>query len=452
MVTDTTIRAYIGDFIKMNKLKLQQLAELTGLNAGTISGIVNGNRPIAISQIDALTEAMELPKGHFYEQYAHEFFVEYEPHWRRIEPFLLRCAELNKLDLIRKVVYGVTEKRVYLTDLFELAEQIRANGMGSAALIIYQCIAEGEKYQYSERLALCQYRIFLLSQGLEQKENLRLASVFEQYVDRLDEEDQLDGIKDLMNTYAACSQYDKWYESTFKLENKSKMVRRFLKNKNDYKSVYPPFVYEAYAYLVRGGYYDKVGDYDKALSCAKHYYDLTLFDNPTDEELVHVRKLRKWSHMNTLLYKVLQGDETKVCEYLEAIPDEDKELCIALLNIFQAANKYDYDTDFVMEQYRQTIDRLFSKSLSTTHLFYNIDKVTFFYELAHYQLRKDRFDEGMKFLLKSFEDSICIRDELRTLKCVDLFGEYRNHATVQQMEEYKRLFQTVCERKKYGTN
>lgn len=143
MVTDTTIRAYIGDFIKMNKLKLQQLAELTGLNAGTISGIVNGNRPIAISQIDALTEAMELPKGHFYEQYAHEFFVEYEPHWRRIEPFLLRCAELNKLDLIRKVVYGVTEKRVYLTDLFELAEQIRANGMGSAALIIYQCIAEG---------------------------------------------------------------------------------------------------------------------------------------------------------------------------------------------------------------------------------------------------------------------------------------------------------------------
>lgn len=452
MVIETTIRTCIGDFIKINRLKLQQLAELTGLNAGTISGIVNGNRPIAISQIDALTEAMRLPQGHFYEQYAHEFFVEYEPHWRRIEPFLLRCAELNKLDLIRKVVYEVTEKRVYLTELFKIAEQIRTNGMGRAALIIYQCIAEGEKYQYSERLALCQYRIFMLSQGLEQKENLRLASVFEQYVDRLDEEDQLDGIKDLMNTYAACNQYDKWYESTFKLENKSKIVRRFLKNKNDYKSVYPTFIYEAYAFLLRGGYYDKVGDYDKALSCAKHYYELTLFDNPTDVEMVYVRKFREWSHMNTLLYKVQQGDETKVCEYLVAIPQEDKELCIAMLNVFQAANKYDYDADFVIEQYRQNIGQIFSESLSTIQLFYNIDRVTLFYELARYQLRKGRLDEGMKFLLKSFEDSICIRDELLTLKCVDLFGEYRNHATAARIGEYKALFQTVCERKKYGIN
>ena len=52
-----------------------EFAELSGINVGTLSGIINGNRPISIGQLDLITDVMSLPEGSFYEMYVDESFA-----------------------------------------------------------------------------------------------------------------------------------------------------------------------------------------------------------------------------------------------------------------------------------------------------------------------------------------------------------------------------------------
>ncbi|MDQ0495254.1 hypothetical protein QOZ95_003432 [Paenibacillus brasilensis] len=58
-----------------------------------------------------------------------------------------------------------------------------------------------EKKQYLERLSICQYRLFPTRQGEDQQKNYEAAIQFEYYMERLDETDQLDALRALVNTY-----------------------------------------------------------------------------------------------------------------------------------------------------------------------------------------------------------------------------------------------------------
>ena len=68
-----------------------------------------------------------------------------------------------------------------------------------AAAILYKGVCEAEKYQHSERLAMCQYRLFIIDLGEDLEENFRAATQFEIYVNRLDETNQLEALKQLMH-------------------------------------------------------------------------------------------------------------------------------------------------------------------------------------------------------------------------------------------------------------
>ena len=66
-----------------------------------------------MQQLDRMVAAMGLPEGSFYELYADECFA-YPLNWRRLKPFLYRCAELDKLELIQKVVRFMTDNLAYV--------------------------------------------------------------------------------------------------------------------------------------------------------------------------------------------------------------------------------------------------------------------------------------------------------------------------------------------------
>ncbi len=136
-------------------------------------------------------------------------FTDADPNWRRMSPFLESCAKLNKLDCIQQVVNMLLDKLGYATPLFELAEKLFEDGLYEAAAILYENVALSENKQHSERLALCQYRLFQSRQGDNQEKNYEAAVQFGTYVDRLDELDQLDGLKALANTYRSLRKWDK---------------------------------------------------------------------------------------------------------------------------------------------------------------------------------------------------------------------------------------------------
>ncbi|WP_340007176.1 helix-turn-helix transcriptional regulator [Paenibacillus sp. FSL K6-0276] len=198
-----TIRAELADYLKKHGTTINQFAEVSKVNSGTISNIINGNRPIAMQQLDRITEGMGLEEGSYYDLYVDECFVHSNPNWRRLRPFLSRCAELDKLECIARVVGIMMDSLSYMPSLFDTAEDFFVQGKHEAAAMLYQSVAESEKYQHSERLALCQYRLFTIALGEDQDANLRAAVQFEGFVNRLDEVDQLNALKDLANTYSA---------------------------------------------------------------------------------------------------------------------------------------------------------------------------------------------------------------------------------------------------------
>ena len=118
-------------------------------------------------------------------------------------------------------------------------------GMNETALIIYECVADSEKYQHSERLALCQYRMFLLHKTLSKYDNLNAAVKFEPYIDKLNEEVQLDAIKDLANVYNTIHLWDKVDAWARELERKAefqlKIQSRRRKNKRRL-TAYPLYI------------------------------------------------------------------------------------------------------------------------------------------------------------------------------------------------------------------
>lgn len=125
---------------------------------------------------------------------------------------------MNRLDCIAQVVSVLMDNVAYYVPLvFELAEEFFDQKLYEAAEILYENVASGERNQHSERLALSQYRLFTIRIGDDQSLNLRVATLFEPYVERLDEIDQLDALKDLANVYRSLHEWDKVNATAIKL-------------------------------------------------------------------------------------------------------------------------------------------------------------------------------------------------------------------------------------------
>lgn len=75
---------------------------------------------------------MGLPEGYFYERYIEQYIIESSPDWRRIEPVLFRCAEMDKLAAIQRIVGHIMDNLLYSPKLFDAAEQLFAQSRHAA--------------------------------------------------------------------------------------------------------------------------------------------------------------------------------------------------------------------------------------------------------------------------------------------------------------------------------
>ncbi|MDR6720081.1 helix-turn-helix transcriptional regulator [Paenibacillus sp. 2003] len=440
----SNIRSYIENHLKNKGYKLQQFSEIVDINVGTLSAIIKGTRHISMNQLDQITSAMGLEQGYFYDMYGVECFIESAPHWRRLEPFIYRCAELGKLDIIQQVITHVTDDHSYIDELFEVAEDLYNKGMKQAALILYECVSECEKYQHSERLAMCQYRIFLISMGSDQKENRVIISKFEPFIERLDQDYQLDAIKDLANAYWGLHEWNKMKDLSQELERRANLAMKQTKKRVS-KSQYPFFVYKAYANLLFSNYCDYAKNYKEALKYTDIYEKIIENEaKVADYEVLH--KFREWAKFNKCLYKVMMGRKEVIPEYITYIEHSEEEILPAMVKILQSANRYQYDIDDVLMRFKARIDAKFndvrSQGRYTVQSWY-YRRVVLFYELAYYYFNKKRFELGATSLLISLEISIFVKDDVLISKCVNLYGQFKEHLTNQDHDNYKILIDNI---------
>lgn len=369
--------------------------------------------------------------------------------WRRLRPFLVRSAVLGRLDCIEQVVQQLLEKLTYAPMLFEVAEGLFREGQWQAAELLYKNVSESEKYQNSERLALCQYRLFRIALGDDQARNLQAAHIFECYLDRLDEADQLDGIKYLVNVYFSLHKWDKADEQAQEMLHlatlRYNLQRQSNRRQSDEKKPEKPLCfYIYYSHLMRASICEEHRDYSSALKFVNLYMDTSWIYKNDNEAKRTVAQFQEWGRANTLLYQVMSGKQEILTEYIEHISSQKDEIFVALSNILTSANRYGWNVDHVLERF---VDYIPYRTYSTEFGKYNQQimsdqYIRFLVELAVYYLRNKQ-NEEFKFILKSLESADGIYNGRIASACVDLFEQYLYEAGQDELEQYKLLIRTV---------
>ncbi|MGW8958625.1 helix-turn-helix domain-containing protein [Paenibacillus sp. NPDC055715] len=445
-----TIRAELEKYLRRKGLSMTKFGHISGLNPGTVSGIVTGNKPISMNQLDLITLGMEVPPDHFYECYIEECIIDEPLDWRRIGPLLYRCVQFNRLDCLQKVVSLLLDKLIYPPLLFELAENCFKHGYQEAAAYLYENVAESDKYQHSERLAVCQYRIFTIQVGDDQRQNLNAATKFEDFVERLDEIDQLDALKDLANVYRSLHLWDKVEEMARKMKEKAKvqysMKHQQKKRECDEskkKLSRPMFAYITYADLLCASVCEAQGDYQQALQYTYAYADLN-WVKETDEDTRHWIKLyQHWAQGNTYVYKLLSGDLSVLPDYVEYIctsPEKsEKEMVAKLMNVMIAANQYQIDVDDILQRFETEIDSFAQQRPSADMCAQQVlseRSERFSYELAYYYLYRGMYNDGFKYLMNSLLKANTLNNETYFIKCIGLFAHFQVHAVPEIKTEF----------------
>lgn len=430
MKVNTTIRDYFEDYLKSKHMTLHQFSQLSGINSGTLSSTLSGQRPIGVQQLDRLTEGMGLNEGHFYDLYIVESFANANPDWRRLGPFLYRCAELNKVENIKETLSLVMDNLSYAPHLFDLAEQLFSEGKLEAARPLYHSVAESEKLQHSERLALSQYRLFTIGLSNNQQNNQSLANQFELFVDRLDEPYQLDGLNDLINVFGSLRRWDKVEILAEQLRIKATIQYEFKKisRATETRTKKQVIFYVLYAYLVLGEVCFNNKEYEKGLEYILLYKDHGWVNNPSDEEIRVIRQFEEWAEGNYYLYQLMSGKTDVLPSYLNYISERENEVFPALCAIVSAANQFKINIHSILEQY----DSYFAYREQVSHIGkineqYTSDQYgSLLAGLGTYYLTNRNYDKGMEYLQRGLEFAMNNGNKDAMLDCLGLFGELRD--------------------------
>ncbi|WP_305953034.1 transcriptional regulator [Paenibacillus kribbensis] len=343
------------------------------------------------------------------------------------------------------------EKLAYGDALFIIAEDLFKQGKFAASIILYESVAVGEKKQHSERLALCQYRIFMAKQGEDQEINYQAAIQFEDYIERLDDADQLDALKDLVNTYRSLRKWGKVNIFANIMGDKAAIqcgINQQLKLKRRKKKnpVNPPFVYWAYSYLLRAGVCEARKDYNRALEHTYAYADLSWVKETDEQTLLWKGRFTEWAQANIYVNKLLAGDISVLPDYLAYVTTNKNEVVHALVNIIEAANQYDFIVDDVLKQFELEIQSLAEQQKSVgvyTQQLMSESFARFLKGLADYYLRKGMYQEGFKNLINSLELSSATNNRPYIIECVKLLEHYRKNAASDIITSYQTLINEV---------
>lgn len=348
---------------------------------------------------------MNVPPDYFYERYIVKCIEGFPLNWKRISPFLYRCIELGRLDCLQRVVFLLLDNPKYLPSLFEVAENVYEDGYYEAAVFLYGNVAETEKNHHSERVAVCQYRLFTIRVGDDPEKNYDAAVQFEPYVERLDEIDQLDALRALMNTYRSLRKWAKMDACAKALGNKAemqyKMDRQHHENsEHTKKPFYPLFVYWAFSHLIRAEVCDANKDYETALQHIQKYADLSWVEEEDETTLTWKNQFKEWANANTYANRLLAGEVNVLLDYVAYFSSRKDEVLPALDMIVEAANRYHFDVDDILEQFeveiisfleQKKVEGLYSQRFTTERYAH------FSRELAIYLLRKEGFQTASHF-------------------------------------------------------
>ncbi|MBP2001680.1 transcriptional regulator with XRE-family HTH domain [Paenibacillus shirakamiensis] len=439
-----SIRSEIEDHLASNGYTLTTFGHLSGMNRGTLSAILHASppKPIAIRQLDVITEALGYPEGWFYHLYLSECFANEKVSRRRLESYLIRSAELNKLDCIKAAISRLVDNPKHIHIIFDIGEKLYALGHITESALFHEAAAELEKYNHSERLAISQYRLFMAHQGPHVEENWKAVIRFESFRLRLPENYQLDA---LLRLAIVCFALSKWKEVEKYADELRMLAQAIYREQLKRLKQNRPFeilhterhfvVYYGQGYLLKAGALGKQGYYEDGKKFVLGYADLGWFHELDEVGTSEVKKFSLWAKANLYTFDMMMGKYDILMDYTDFLDEHPQELLPALVTIVECANKYDFQIDWVLEKYAEQITRFdTSGNIINYGLFYS-----YCYQIAIYHLNQLEYIKGISFTLQALNLAITIRSDKDFIQCVTLFEAYRPHSTEVLRNEYHSL-------------
>lgn len=330
------------------------LSEKSGINRGVFSAILNSTppKPVSFHQLTTIAEALDMPQGWLFDEYVGECFYDGKPNRRRIEPFLLACAELGRIDLVRSVLKRLLEDLKYVSFVFETAETLFMAGKFSQSAPFYENVIEHEKHQHSLRLSVCQYRLFRTRLGEDGEENLKAAVQFEPFRFLLPDELKLDALVRLSNLYYELGKYaemettaDELYEGASNLYERLRSGETLPEDRPKPLPKRPLVYYYGNALLHKQLALIEQKRYEEARPYSEIYGNLDHFEIMDDEGREEVENLKIFALGNSLDIELMLGNFSVLPRYEAYMDRYPNEVLPCLNNVVEAANLHGIEID-----------------------------------------------------------------------------------------------------------
>lgn len=296
------LRSSIEQALSVKKWSLVKLADETGINRSVFSNTLRAKdpTPISFSLLKKMTLALGYAEDYFFEAYINECFLGGKSNKSRVRPFLIRCGELGKTDHIERVLERLeaeNEER-HLELIFEIAEELTRSGNDVGALPLYHGIVKSDKSMQSERVAVSQYRIFILSIGTDEERNFQALLTFTPLLNHLPIVLKIQALYTIINLNDILSRNE---ESLLMADEEIKLCLEFFGTKDNpvlnlntkgYTFFRPAVAYYGQAYLMKQHCLFEIGDFESGLRYGSDYEDLSWFPNLDEKGWYEVENSR----------------------------------------------------------------------------------------------------------------------------------------------------------------
>lgn len=445
--------------LQNQNLSLQQLSQITGINRGVLSACFTKIPPksLSIKQLDNITAVLGKHGDWLYETYVDECLSK-KIHWKQLKPVLLRCVDLNRYDLIEKVLSQLTESQTHIQDIFLLGELLYSEGRWTEAIPFYRCVCENEIKQHSTRMAMSQYRWFRTRLGNDLKENHEAAIQFSPFRQRLPENFQLDALLQLANVHFTLQNWEEVIIYAKELQTLTNIILHQRNNPRRKGNKVEPMLtdrhfvfYYGQAHLLQGNALEWMGEYEKSLEFIQGYKDLSGFQNLGYIGQLEVTKFQRFAEANLLNVNMLMGNFNFLHQFILFLDQYSNEWLPCFLTIVMAANQYEQNIDEAIEHYDEHLEKIFHDYKNINHGHYQQSfslqrAAKLCYQLAIYYYREDRIETGIEWLLQALRYSIQSNNQALTLHCVAYFEQFRKYALPQSViSEYELIMRGVIE-------
>ncbi|XOK60976.1 helix-turn-helix domain-containing protein [Paenibacillus elgii] len=437
-VDNRSLRLEIENQMKLHGYSLNKVAELTRINAGNLSMVLNGRaRAMTIGHLDALAEVFGKPPGWLYELYTEECISDNKLSRPRMIPYLVRCAETGRVDCIEPVVSKILDNPKNVSIIFSAAEKLYENGRLEESARFYQLVVDNIKDNFSEFMAISQYRLFLIAQGTDEEKNWKSVIQFEPFRRRLPEYLQLAALLKLAKVSYSLEKWDEVEKFAQELSELSSILYK-LKMVEEVSIERHLVYYFGMGLLFEGAVLEKRGLYQEAKKVVQYYADLSWFEPLGESGWEDVERFKVYAQANLYTLEVLMGNASILNEYADYLESlgQLNEILSGLETIIKSANTHGFCIDHVLHRFTDAISQFdcFLDDLINSRRY-----LWFCYHRAVYEFTKERYENGIKETI--FCISLCLKmkryEDLA--RCVALFEKHRSYASETQIQYYESI-------------